>query len=401
MGATCGCGSTGGTSSNSPTGSCGCGGSTAKITSTAPTNPITRTTTQKPRGASPECEPTAICESYSFDVFLAPDPPKRGDKKQLQGPLIEAFLCCLRPLQDALPKIPTRRYAEQPTAWNLWCCRVKAALIGYFTTGPQANCLLASKASALVCPDPKPRNFQRQMRLTRAAALLIEAMPLVLGADAAGADGTSDDRVPLAVVTVRAHRSAHGVQRPRCARRSYLPGLEYWLTDSWLVTLGDIIGALCCGELKTRTPDRPTPYHPNPTVPAAGAPAATADATMMHLNSTLDAERTADNQTLTALPTSALARAKAPIDPEAVLGGVFGFPVTTSDPLSAAEKANIAPFVLLNEVLLPIAATIAPATVAGETPMHVADTVTGDDTTASLYERIATLEAAVKDLQSV
>ncbi|HEX4459536.1 MAG TPA: hypothetical protein VIA18_16260, partial [Polyangia bacterium] len=82
MGPSCGCGASGGTcTSSAPSSSgCGCGGN--KTTSTAPTNAMSTTSSGKSRTTLPECEPTAICEGYSFDVFPAPITLQRERKLQ-------------------------------------------------------------------------------------------------------------------------------------------------------------------------------------------------------------------------------------------------------------------------------------------------------------------------------
>src|SRR5215471_12489321 len=71
----CGSGSTG-CSCGTPKGTCGCGKAAAS------------TSTAKPRNTVAECEPTVICEGYSFDVFPAPKPPSdKRDRLKLEGPL--------------------------------------------------------------------------------------------------------------------------------------------------------------------------------------------------------------------------------------------------------------------------------------------------------------------------
>ena len=405
MGSTCGCKQASCTAP-AASGGCGCG---ATGTNTTPTNPIAApASTVRPRGASPECEPTAICEGYSFDVFPAPITVPRDVKNvQIPGALIENFLCCLQPLIDSLPTPPAvpnaANFAAQPAAWNLWCCRTKEALIGYFSTGPEPNCTILGKLQAWACPDPQSQNFAQEMlaAYTVLLALLLDAMLACLCAALLppAPYGTSDDRVPLAIVSVRKRDcKVLEVCNWTSLRKQVItwPAIEYWLSwIPWLASLGDIIGTLCCRDIKLPPPRQ----EGNATFVAESHPAS--DAAMLEVNPTLDVDRIADNQTLTALITDAFARARAPLDPSAIVGGVFGFDSGAKQPLSDAEKANVAPFLLLNQVLRPIASSLAPASMAGQAPSQVVENVTsGGDETVALHRRVTALEAAIKQMQT-
>jgi len=405
MGSTCGCNSTGGTCSTTGTHQCGCGGATAKTTSTAPTHGMTSTTTQKPRGASPECEPTAVCESYSFDVYQAPEVP-RDRPRRLHGALIDAFYCCVQPLIDVIrkpPAEPTQDNFKDPQLadkWTLWCCRVKDALIGWLTHGPQPDCMLLTKVSALVCPAPNSQDFATAMAQAydQIQEFLVDATLACLCAALLppAPFGTSDDRVPLAVVSVRKRDcKVLSICNWTPLRKLVLtfPTLEYWLGwIPWLKSLGEILTRLCCGEEEARVVIADPNERPRSSVPAAGASATLA------LNPALDADTAADNQTLTSLLQRAFARGDTPVDARAFVGAMFGFNAGSTQPLSANERANIAPFLLLNEVLRPIATTL--PTDAGQPPLAVADSVTsGGTATGSLFQRIATLEARIAELE--
>jgi hypothetical protein len=393
MGSTCGCGSTGGTCSSGNGKGCGCGGAVAKTSSTTPSNPMTSQTSKKPRGASPECEPTAICESYSFDVFKAPMQIDRGDKQRLEGGIIDAFMCCLQPLLDAIPKPPAEptpanfNNPQLSSQWHLWCCQVKDVLIAHFSTGMQSNCELVTKLSALVCPNPTAANFGAAMAQAydQLSAFLIEAfLACVCAALLPPAPfGTSDDRVPLAVVSVRKRDcKVMSVCNWTPLRKMVLtfPTLEYWL--GWIPLFGslrEILSNLCCGEIEK--PATVVVVDGIAGVPADASSSGT-DAATLGLNPALDAQTAADNQTLITLIEDAFKRADKPIDAAAVIGGVFGFKTSTQAPFSSVEKANPMPFALLNQVLRPIAATAVP------------------DDKAALYDRIAALEAAVAELKN-
>ena len=129
---------------------------------------MTTTTARKPRSTPTECEATAICEGYSWDVFLAPTdvPPEKGGK--LSGPLIDAIACCIEPLLTSLPKAPgggqQPDFSTDQAAWNLWCCRTKAALITFYTSGPQSNCTYVSTLQSLECPSVNDQAFESKMQ---------------------------------------------------------------------------------------------------------------------------------------------------------------------------------------------------------------------------------------------
>ena len=388
-------------------GSCGCGcNGGKKMTSAAPTNALTTHTPRKPSATPTECEATAICEGYSFDVFRAPVDPKRRDPKQLTGALIDNIRCCIEPLTDSLPTAPGPfgNYSQNAAAWHLWCCRMKDALIAFFATGPQSNCTLVEKLNNYVCPSPTNNpSFDAQMQQAVAAlfTLLIEALLACLcnALLPPAPCGTSDDRVPLAIVTVR----KKDCKVLRVCNWTHLrklvitfPTLEYWFSwIPWFKSIQDAIAAFCCAdiELPQREPDRPG-------ILATGSPSETANTgAYTKLNPMLDPQLAKDNQTMTTLIMNAFARSGAPIDPAAVVSGVFGFGPASSQPLTDTEKANVAPFLLLNEVLRPVVASGVPANMINKTPMHVAESITtGGDDTESLHMRVAALEKAIKEL---
>ncbi|HEX4458718.1 MAG TPA: hypothetical protein VIA18_12165, partial [Polyangia bacterium] len=362
-------------------------------------------------------------------VFPAPITLQRERKLQIGGPLIETFLCCLEPLIAVLPAPPGAvngdAFLEQRAQWTLWCCRMKEALIGYFSSGAQSNCELVAKLQCWSCPDSRAENFAALMQLAyeQLTALLLDAMLACLCAALLppAPFGTSDDRVPLAIIKVRKRDcTVLEVCNWTSLRKQVItwPAVEYWLSwIPWLASFGDIIGTLCCREVKLeRQPvrDTGTVAAPKLTVDAAkvttDSKAATNqagsdtanEASILEVNPTLDSERATDNQTLTALISAAFARAKAPVDPAAVVGGVFGFDAGATQPMSAAEQANVAPFLLLNQVLRPIVSSLAPATLAGRAPLEVVDSVAagGDPASAAaLYRRVSALEDVVKQLQ--
>jgi hypothetical protein len=385
----CACGATGG--------SCSCRGT--KMTSSAPTNAITTTSTQKPRSAPAECEATAICEGYAFDVFPAPIELKRIGSNALSGGLIDSFRCCIEPLTSTLPQPPGafNDYTKNAAAWTLWCCRMKEAMIGFFATGPQANCTLVAKLQNYACPSSsQSTNFDGEMQqaVELLELLLIEAVFACLCAALLppAPCGTSDDRVPLAIVTVR----KKDCKVLRVCNWTHLrklvvtwPTLEYWFGwIPWFSSIQDAIAKFCCTDIQL--PKREA------TTGTLNAGDSVANEASLKINPMLDAERITDNQTMTTLIMNAFARGNTPLDPTALVNGVFGFGGQGELPLTATEKANVGPFLLIQEVLRPVISSMVPANLATEKPMQLAETISnGGDETASLYTRVAALEKAI------
>lgn len=387
----CACGGKGG--------GCSCCGTSAKA---APT---------PPRTAAPECEATAICEGYAFDAFLAPVTFVRDGKTQLSGGLIDTFECCYAPLKSSLPQAPTfsGTYSDNADAWTLWCCRTKEAMIGFFSSGTQANCTLVEKLQHYSCPVLTSSQYINgsalfQTEMTQAVArlrlLLVEAVLscLCTALLPPAPCGTSDDRIPLAIVTVRKRDcKVLRVCNWTSLRKLVLtaPTLDYWF--GWIPlfsSIQDLIGEVCCTDLKL--PPREVVVGNTGALDAANVDKAAVDkqppadnsaanaATMM-LNPTLDNQRTAENQTLATLIMNAFTRGNTSLDPAAFINGAFGFSGETKLPLTDTEKANIGPFLLLHQLAQPIAASVA------TTPMP-------SDQTATLASRVAVLEKAIAAL---
>jgi hypothetical protein len=219
--------------------------------------------------------------------------------------------------------------------------------------------------------------------------------------------GTSDDRVPLAIVTVRKKDcKILRVCNWTSLRKMVItfPTLEYWL--SWIPyvrSIQDIIGRFCCADVETRTVG---------TVGTVGMVAgekidygsvgSAADGTATDMaNPALDHQYAMDNMTLTTLMMNAFARGSDPIDAASMVDEVFGLSTPDKPTLSEDEKANVAPFLLLNEVLRPVVQSLVPESLSAEKqPLNVVDTVmNGGDKQASIYQRIEALEKAIAELK--
>ena len=386
---TCGCGSqSSACSCGGKKGSCGCG----KPAQTC-------TTSAKPRDLPAECEPTVICEGYSFDVCLAPKPEKEPRTPKLDGALPQNFLCCLQPLMDLIPAMPgtpnDQSFQANPQAWNLWCCQTKQAMIDYFSTGPEADCTIVGKLVQWSCPDPNDQNFASEMDATMAAFgfLFLEAMLSCLCHALLPPPpcGTTDDRIPLAIVRVRKKDCAVvSVCNFTPLRKTVLsfPALEYWF--GWLPiwkSLCDMIHNLCC-----RSPfQRVTPRMD---VRAEGV-AVSRDEANLRANPTLSPDLAVKNEVLASLVMSAFARGQTPLDPKAIVSGVFGVDLGSKQTLSEQERANAPQFLLLNQVMRPIAASV----VGGASFEGMRTVAASAAETNALKERIAKLEETVNNLR--
>jgi hypothetical protein len=384
-------------------GGCGCGCSGGKKSSSAsPTNAMSAHTARKPRSTPTECEATAICEGYAFDVFRAPNDDKRDPK--LSGPLIDTFRCCIEPLTKSLPTPPGAygNYSQNRDAWILWCCRMKDALIGFFSNGPQANCTLTETIQSYVCPGKNDPNFDAEMQqlVDIYNVLLIEAMFACLcnALLPPAPCGTSDDRVPLAIVTVRKKdckvlRVCNWTHLRKIAIT--MPALEYWFGwIPWFKSIQDAIAGFCCADIRM-----PEPPRDNGPVILRTAEVPPPEAASMKVNTMLDPDLVRDNQTMSTLFMNMFARAGAPMDPAAVASGIYGHASPSKQPLTEAERANVGPFLLLNQILRPVLGSMVPANLAARKPLEVTEAIAnGGETTESLHARVAKLEKAIKEM---
>jgi hypothetical protein len=385
MGPTCTCGAT-----KTSNGGCGCGGAGKSSSSGSCACGGTTTTTAKPRTAPPECEPTVICEGFSFDVFRAPKVTETKDRRKLLtlgGPLFERVMCCIQPLIDEIPTPPEDQGSERRVQWNLWCCQAKAAILGYLASHPGTYCSLSATLQQLACPDPKLDGpvFQEAMQaaLQVFAQVLIEIMlDCVCTALLPPApDGSTDDRLPLAVVKVRKRDC---VVMEICnwtpLRRFVMtfPSISYWL--SWLplgAMLRELIHRICCRPFVARTIPSPNVDTTHDTQPhgvvfrvrspegpavagggntVGGTDTGAIDAASLRLNPTLSKESLAHSRTFASLVASAMKRGTTPLDPGMVAAGLLGVEGEEGG-MTEEERANPLHFLGMNSLLRPILAS--------------------------------------------
>lgn len=161
-GKTCRCGGSCGCSSNAPT--------AFRAEAVSPQQPRLR------RDAPPTCEPTVTCEAYRYDVFLKPEEPKptpsaqgindggtifvgslAGFFERLDGDMAANIACCLRDLENSLPRPPgdiNQMTQNDRQAWFRWCCGIRSSLSGYFARTGGVDCEAIDTLNAIPCPNP-------------------------------------------------------------------------------------------------------------------------------------------------------------------------------------------------------------------------------------------------------
>jgi hypothetical protein len=430
MGPTCSCGASNGSCTPGTTATCGCGskaiacscgatkksscGCGAKSTQTCSCG---TTQTAKPRTMPAECEPSVICEGYSFDVMPAPQTkfqPKGNEtgvnirggitgvtNTQLDGALPQNFMCCWQTLVDAIPQTPgdpgPASYNQNPSGWSLWCCRAKQVLIDYFTNGPEADCTIVTNLMKINCPDPQSETFADDM-----AVIMFEYIYVLLDALLAclchallppAPCGTTDDRIPLAIVSVRKKDcTVVKVCNFTPLRKTVVsfPALDYWF--GWLPiwnAICEMIHNLCCGSLFRQQAARMETRGTGTSAPSMREEA------VLRTNPTLSNDATAKNEVFLSMLWSALGRGQGAMDPRDLVGSMVGIPFGGKQTLSVAERANAPGFLLLNQVLRPIAASAF-----GGTPMTAINNIMAPaKDTAGLHERVRVLEEMVHNLR--
>jgi hypothetical protein len=148
--------------------------------------------------------------------------------------------------------------------------------------------------------------------------------------------------------------------------------------------LHDLIHQLCCTPLFQRGQD----------TPGVAVPRAVGDSAVVVANPTPSPKDVARNQTFAALVKSAVARGTSPVDPKDIVGGVLGLDFGGTQPLSKEERANPPQFLLLNQVLRPIATSLLAAV-----PLTARPAAAQTNETDALKQRIAKLEEDIKKLQ--
>jgi hypothetical protein len=238
----CGCGGSSKTSSSgcgcgvgskgSSSGSCGC--------KSKPSRP----------SAPPQCEPTVLCEGYSFEVCKLP--PKNARQVDF-GALIDAMTCCMKIYQQHLVSPPADHSIP---SLKSWCCSLRESLAELFASHPGHSCTVAEVIGAM-CGNPNqntnPNGYITQVMTTATKLLTRFGLDCICSALLPPCPGpVNDDRIFLATITVQ-RKDCKIIEICNWDERRFVitfPMLRYWL--SWLPVAKNIkkaIANLCCRPL--------------------------------------------------------------------------------------------------------------------------------------------------------
>lgn len=412
---------------------CSCGGGAAGCGCGAQ-----QATRPKPRAAPAQCEPTTVCEGYTFEVYQKPEPERGNDgATTFGGPLVERLGCCLQELFATVPTVPTD--TTDAAQMHQWCCRFKHNLHVYLEHADTSNCQLKSALDCVICPRPGSDAFEERFKeaYLRMLRVLIEAMLncLCLALLPPAPESTHDARVPLATVRVRRKDCKILSVCNWTTERKLLigwPSLSYWFG---VFPIGQLLHAfldkVCCATLTQPDCDevrgdndpthavaplnmaKPTGKSANTAAPVAGGPvndqggfdarrvfeaAATQTAAGQRLNPSF--EQAADLQSLLGMAAHALGRGTQPLDPSGFLASVSRLKgVRKEGTLDPLEEANLAQFLMLNVLARPVggAALTSPllGSIAGILNFSAKKPRANADD--ELHERLADLEARLSE----
>ncbi len=233
-----------------------------------------------------QCEPTAICEGFKFEISCLKPARSEGPinfregfavdsssaATKLAGGYLGSILqdplrACLLELQASFPPRPAGN-PPAPEQLFAWCCGVKDALSLFFQNHPTYDCQLDEKLVGITCPpipqDVRPEEYQKLVEAT-ISKLVVLAQEYLNYCKCSALlppcpDPVEDPRVPLAVITICGD-GCKLMQVCNLGARRYvltLPLLEHYLSK---VGLGQLfqkeIQALCC------PPEQARPVEPS------------------------------------------------------------------------------------------------------------------------------------------
>lgn len=365
----------------SPTCGCGCHTNSAGKNAYQPAT--------KP--SAPQCEPTLTCEGYVYRVYKAP--VKKAGAKPDPGALVNNFVACIQELLQELGALPGAN--TTPAQWQAWCCAFKEILRDFLVTHGIDDCLLADKLATVRCPDPNSQTFASDLQnalrqLIRLAAEFIRHCLCSALLPPCPAPVT-DDCVPLATLTVR-RRDCHIVQVCNWGPRRFavtFPNLGYWLSMAPVAELlRAAIERVCCHPLRLLD-----------TLADTALPGVAGAASHLGETRTMTPARAFSKLFLDAFSEANKARG---IDAQTLLLGELGAADPT-DPdkkpvMSALELAYPLQFLLLNQMVAPIAESFLPDQT---TKLGAMFALTGATTaTPAVPAELAALRDTVTQLQS-
>jgi len=353
-----------------------------------------------------QCEPTIICEGFEFEVYRKPvdepDPCRRDDRRyplalNPDSELFQRLQCCWETLIVRFPKLPNR---DDRSALHRWMCSFKDFLQRYLASKPGYNCELLARLNAIGCPPDDP-NAIGQIQETIGLLLLVW-LDAILACFCSALlppcpTPHPDARVPIATFKVSADPCrvlsiCNWTHHRKIA--TTFPALQYWLDIlPFGVQLRCLLEQVCCFQIMSLVPQKDSsvdishamaaeqPHVEGPIV----IPPAYAERAQKRLNPEVtNPERLAG---VSSLLRSALVRRSGGLDPKTFVESFF---LTDKDKtalhLSSTESANLSQFLLLNQILEPIASGAFGQASGGK------DFAVGTDETAVLKEQIAALQ---------
>jgi hypothetical protein len=251
---------------------CGCNGATTTAAKNGYRTSSASALKPSARTAAAQCEPTIMCETYTYDLYKAPLKISRNDDDP--GALVKRFQACYNELIETFPEVPdTNANTGQIYQWALV---VKEWGLDFFATHPLHNCQAYAKFAAFV-PQPAANETPLDYR----KRILVAITPIFadyLRACACSAflppcpDQVDANRVPLATLTVT-RRDCKVVRLCNLSHRKFAatsPNLQYWLS---VVPYGRQLRAnvesSCC-QVSQATLSRAAFASPQPGAAAAG-----------------------------------------------------------------------------------------------------------------------------------
>lgn len=434
----CGCQSGGSSSSNGNGSGYSCGSGTSAGSATA---------TSSAPGLLAQCEPTAICEGFTFDVYPKPI-PVYGPANPYPGELNLRFLCCVEALFKLLSPPPAQATANQLVQW---CCALKQGILNLLASGPVADCTAYATVAAAQCPTPADGQSAADYYLEilfAASGILIDILQRCLcSALMPPCPGpVTDVRVPLATITVNRSPCSLVSVCEWDVRRFVVtwPAVGYWLSgfgysagntqtgaapsETYLARIRELIDAICCttlgGAIKPHVAgagfqavpmraDRAARSAPAPRETVAGPPSA-------EEGPPVSVNLPANNQESVQILASSLLQTDRTVDAQTLLlGGIHATDPNGNLYMSDVEMRHPMEFLLANQVFAPVVNGIAPivasvltgtagqspvaGVAAGQAAQPAAAGGTGGGAgsgTAALRSQVADLQAALKQQQA-
>ena len=379
----CGCGGSS---------SCGCGGNATALAAPAATAGIAGGQARRMRTGLDVrtkvavCEPTVTCEGCTFEVYKA---PPRDPRENQPGEIVRRLCCCIAGLFEAEPQLPANT-----ADLRQWCCQLKLNWRDFFSANMTYDCTTLDPLAELKCPDPgpdqTPAEYRLQILLLLAPVLgdfIRSCICSVLLPPCPGPVGY--DRVPLATVTIR--REDCTILRvcnlgPRKFVTTF-PNLQYWL--SWLPFVPQLRKALekaCCDPLpQLREGEFAVGTNEANVVCGTGA-------IRRENNGVRDFAR---------IVLRAAARPAGSVDPQVLFLGAMGVNDASGGPLMSDEELrDPLAFMLMNQVVAPLAKSVIPPGLAGPFAAAASDLAAAAAAMpADRDETIRALEAELAELQ--